>query len=42
MERRKTLRGRARLLAYGVAGADFGLALSTSAAIAAQGKRNPA
>ncbi len=42
MERRKTLRGRARHLAYGLAGTDYGLSLSTSASIAAQGKRNPA
>jgi hypothetical protein len=39
--RRRTLSGRARLLAYGMAGADFGYELSTSAAIAAQGKRRP-
>jgi len=41
LERRKTLRGRARLLANGLAGAGFGLKLSSSAAIAAQGKRHP-
>ena len=39
LERRKTLNGRARLLAYGMAGADFGLKLSTSAALAEQAKR---
>ena len=39
MERRKTLTGRARLLAAGLAGSDFGLTLLNSASIAEQGKR---
>ena len=42
MERRKTLAGRARLLAAGLAGADYGLSLLMSVSIAAQGKRHPA
>jgi hypothetical protein len=42
MKRRKTLKGRARLLAAGLAGADYGLTLFMSASIAGQGKRHPA
>ena len=41
LQRRKTLKGRARILAQGIAGANYGLKLSTSAAIAGQGKRSP-
>ena len=42
MGRRRTLSGRARLLAAGLAGSDFGLTLLMSASIAGQGKQHTA